>query len=104
MQHEETKLSSSDRQCHEGCDAVHINHQHLWQEMHDSYVHQVEGKVLKYKSADTCLTGIGTESFTGEMSCLVGDVSYDFIGEGLSEINLSMTERAGFLTGVVLPH
>jgi hypothetical protein len=55
-------------------------------------------------SVDTCLFDAGTDSFTGEIrGCLVGDIRHDFKGDGLSEINLSMTERAGFLTGVVLP-
>jgi hypothetical protein len=67
-------------------------------------MHPVAGEVVKNKTADTCLTNAGTDSFTGEISCLVGDIWYDFIGDGLSEINLSMTKRAGFLTGVILPH
>jgi len=35
--------------------------------------------------------------------CIAGDIRRGFIGDGLSEINLSVAVRAGFLMGVVSP-
>jgi len=54
--------------------------------------------------ADTCNNEADADSFTGDTTgCLAGDIRCGFIGDGLSEINLSMAVRAGFLMGVVSP-
>jgi hypothetical protein len=54
--------------------------------------------------ADTCDNEADADSFTGDTrGCFAGDIRCGFIGDGLSEINLSMAVRAGFLMGVVSP-
>jgi hypothetical protein len=54
--------------------------------------------------ADTCDNEADADSFTGDTTgCFAGDIRCGFIGDGLSEINLSMAVRVGFLMGVVSP-
>jgi hypothetical protein len=52
--------------------------------------------------ADTCDTEADAVSFTGYTTgCFAGDIRCGFTGDGLSEINLSITVEAGFLMGAV---
>ena len=54
--------------------------------------------------ADTCDTEADAVSFTGYTTgCFAGDIRCGFTGDGLSEINLSVTVEARFLMGAVSP-